>query len=440
MSNPVAPGRPSFDENLNILLEELTLAGKWDRPSILLAVHKSKFSQEKAEKELEARLTKLGERVAVIKVDKEHSDVPHLMIGMPDSARSVFFVSNIDWGSGADRKDAYRALNIYRELFVDHHLRAVLWLTGNEAATLARFAPDFWSFRHRVVEFTGQRIPRQVKLPSGVLLWDIQNPVDPFDSLEARIAVREELLARLPHNVEARSSRIDLLYNLGYLHWFEGNAQEASGNFSAGLELAAGPFAEGIRPSLLNGLAVVCYESQDYAGAADLLQQALQLDPENTTVLINLGVTSNALGRNQEAVRLSRQATKLKARDARTWSAQGYVHAAIGKFDEAIASFDKAIELAPREAAYHAAFAICCALVERTDDAARALEAARKLLPEPSRFWVDIYEAALSDNIAGSAELARAAVQGGEASPLDIRRDPNLSLLLDAAKLDGSSA
>ena len=435
MSNQAAPGRLSFEENLNTLLEELSLAFKYERPSILLVVHKSKFGQDKAEKALEERLVKLGRAVTHMTVDQEHSDVPHLMLAAPAASASVFFVSNLDWGGGPDRRDAYRALNIYREIFVDHHLRMVLWLTASEAATLARFAPDFWSFRHRVIEFTGQRIPRQVKLPAGVLLWDIQNSVDPFDTLPARISVREELLARLPHSAEARSSRIDLLYNLGYLHWAAGEADQANQKLKAGLDLASGDDAREIRSALLNGLAVLCYDVQDYAAASTLLRQALQQSPEDVTLLVNLSAASNALGRNQEAVRLAKQATRLKPRDARVWGAQGYIHAATGHFDEAIAAFDKAIELAPRAAPYHAALAICYDLVERTDDTARELAFARQFAPGELVPYLDIYEAALHGRIAASLDLARAALHAGQLSRVDLRRDPNLSLLMDPAQL-----
>ncbi len=440
MSNPVAPGRLSFEENLNTLLEELVLAGKWGRPSILLAVLKSKFGQEKAQAALEERLTSQGQKVIHIVVDKERSDIPHLMVATPAADRSVFFVSNLDWGGGPDHRDAYRALNMYRELFVDNHLRLVLWLTTNEASALARFAPDFWSFRHRVVEFTGQRIPRQVKLPAGVLIWDVQNSVDPFDTLPARIAVREELLARLPRNAEARSSRIDLLYNLGYLYWEAGNSEKAAEELNAGLELATGPYAGEIRSALLNGLAILSYETHDYARAADVLQQALQSRSEDATLLINLGVTSNALGRNQEALRLAKQATRIKERDARVWAAQGYIYAAMGKFDDSIASFDKAIQLAPRSASCHAALAICYGLVERSDDAARDLEMARNLASAEYLLSLDIYEAALSGTPASAAELMQSAARNGQISLLHLKRDPNLSLLMDAEQIGQASA
>ncbi len=439
MSNPVAAGRLSFEENLNILLEELDLARRWNRPSILLAVHKSKFGQQRAEAALEERLRKLGQDVERITVDQEQSDVPHRIAGQPGPAQRVFFVSNLDWGGGPDHQDAYRALNIYRELFVDNHLRIVLWLTPNEASSLARLAPDFWAFRHRVIEFTGQRIPPLIKLPAGVLIWDVQNSVDPLDSLEARIAVREELLAKLPRNGEARSSRVDLLYNLGYLYWAAGDLQKAAEQLNRGLELAPADQAAESRSLLLNGLAITCYEAQDYAGAAGLLRQALQHHPDDASLLINLSVTSNAMGRNQEAVTLAKRAIRLRPRDPKVWSSQGFLYAAIGRSDESIASFARAVELAPQQASYHAALGICYALVERTEDTARELGTARNLARHQMLARLDIYEAALAGSPAAAVGLIRSAVESQKLSLVEVRRDANLSLLMDPAQLAGIS-
>ena len=436
MANPVAASRLSFEENLNILFEEIVLARKWNRPSILLAVHKSRFGQQRAEQALEERLLKVGVQVSRITVDSEHSDIPHMIFAAQPADQTVFFVSNLGWGGGPDRMDAYRALNIYRELFVDHHLRLVLWLTANEATTLARFAPDFWSFRHRVVEFAGQRIPRQIKLPSGVLLWDVQNSVDPFDTFEARIAVREDLLGKLPDNAEARSSRIDLLYNLGYLYWASGAVGQAHQRLNAGLELTLGANAGEARAALLNGLSILCYEAVDYARAGELTQQALALHPDDALLLANLSAISNALGRNQDAAAFANKAVKLKARDARIWAVHGYVHAAMGKYEEAIASFVKSIELSPRLAATHAALAILYDQVERSEESAREMELARRLVEGPTPVPLDLYEAALAGSPADALALARTAVQSHQVSATDLRRDPNLSLLIDTAQLE----
>ena len=435
MPNPVPANRQSFEENINSLLEELVLAEKWQRPSILLAVHKSKFGQNKAQQALEDRLNKLGQNVTHLLVDQDRSDIPHFIVGTPSPDKSVFFVSNVDWGGGADRKDAYRALNIYRELFVEHHIKIVLWLTVNEAANLPRFAPDFWAFRHRVIEFTGQRLPRKINLPAGVLIWDVQNPVDSFDKLEARVSVREELLAKLPHNTEALSARIDLLNNLGYLYWARGDSDKASEELAAGLDLAGEQLAGKTRSSLLNGLAIISYEAEKYDRAIEIYEKALQDNPADPSLLINLSATCRAVGRNLEAISLAKRALKIDARDPKIWNALGFIYAAMGKFDEAITCFGKAAELAPRNAAYPIALAICYDLVERPDETGRQLKIARKLAKDQTRIYLDIYEAALLGNTAKSLELAHAAIFSNQISKYDLRRDPNLNLLMDSVQI-----
>ena len=440
MSNPIPPTRLSFEENISTLLEELLLAAQWHRPSILLVVHKSKFGQAKAETTLEARLSERGHPVAHITVDKDRSDIPHLITSTPAAEQTTFFVSNLDWGGGEDRRDAYRALNIYRELFVDHHLKVVFWLTVNEAATLARYAPDFWAFRHRVIEFIGQRLPRKVDLPAGALLWDIQNSVDPADTLEARVAVREELLARLPNSMEARSARVDLLYNLGYLYWMRGNTGKAADDFNAALHLIGQALAGPIRSGILNGLAIIAYEANDRDRAMSLLQQALQDDPENACLMMNQSATAAALGRNLEAIALAKKALKNSPRDPRMWGAQGYIFAAMGKFDESITSFTKAAELAPRSAIYAAALAICYDLVERPDQAVRQLDLARDRARDQMPVYLDIYEAALFGDSSKSLQLAQSAVRLNQLSPLELRRDPSLRLLFDTAQIDKITA
>jgi tetratricopeptide (TPR) repeat protein len=42
---------------------------------------------------------------------------------------------------------------MHREYFVEANIRAIFWLSKYEAKQCSRFAPDFWAFRHKVVEF-----------------------------------------------------------------------------------------------------------------------------------------------------------------------------------------------------------------------------------------------------------------------------------------------
>lgn len=143
----------SFKEGLDILKDEIQLAFQWHRPSILLAVHNSKTSQIKAQQAFELEITKINKIVVRIKADSKSSDVISAMCGTPNNHNFVFFVSELGRTEDVDAQKVFRALNMHRELLVEQQIRVIFWLTKLEAASLPRYAPDFWAFRHRVVEF-----------------------------------------------------------------------------------------------------------------------------------------------------------------------------------------------------------------------------------------------------------------------------------------------
>jgi len=95
-------------------------------------------------------------------VDIERSDIPMFLSKHPEREKTVFFIKRLKLGSKQAGHHVYRALNIRRELLVDHHIRAVFWVTEKEAADLPVHAPDFWSFRHRVIEFLDVPAPERI--------------------------------------------------------------------------------------------------------------------------------------------------------------------------------------------------------------------------------------------------------------------------------------
>jgi tetratricopeptide (TPR) repeat protein len=74
-----------------------------------------------------------------------------------DRRESVFSVLGLSRGGGTRNANAYRALNMRRELLVDYDIRALFWLNKAESRSLSRIAPDFWAFRHRVIDFSPAR-------------------------------------------------------------------------------------------------------------------------------------------------------------------------------------------------------------------------------------------------------------------------------------------
>ncbi len=436
MPNTVSQNKASFEENIELLFDELDLAIKWGRPSILLAVHKSKLGQDKASRILEKKLNKLGKSITQIIVNNERPDVPHSIVTAPASDQSVFFVSNIDWGGGTDGKEAYRALNIYRELFVENQIKAVFWLTPAEAANLARFAPDFWAFRHRVIEFTAQRTYGKVNVPAGILIWQVADTIDSPENPEQKIAARVEVLANLPRTNDSLSTRIDLLYDIGYFYWFLGNTQESSKALAAGLELAKDDHLAQIRSRLQNGMAIIDQEANQYDSAIELYKQAIANNPEDYTLLINLSAASCALGRNQEATTIGNRATRMNPSDAKIWNRLGYIYCAMQKSDEAITCFTKATELAPQVAAYQESLAVGYSIVKRVDESKRVLLIARNQAGSRAKPRLDIYEEAISGDTEKSLELLQKARESNQMSISEIRRDPNLNLLFEPAQIE----
>ncbi len=399
----------SFAENIDILFNELVLAAQWGRPSVLLAVNKSKFGQEKAEQALETRLKKQGMDIARIAVNEQRSDVPALI--RQTGGKPVFFISNLDWGGGEGGKRAYHALNMQRELFVENRVKAVLWLTTAEAANMAHHAPDFWAFRHRVVEFVSQRNPANMKLPSGVLLWDTRTAVEIFDSPEAGIQARQDLLERLPKAQESLSARAELHYSIGYLNWVAGDLERATQALHAGLGLTADHGLAELDAQLRNGLGIVKYDAARYSEALEEFEAGLQLAPTSTSLLVNLSAAYCMLGRKQEASAAGKKAIGKGSTNPESLERVAYIHAAMGKPDEAILYLTRAVEAAPRVGRYHVALAVLYSVVDRRDEARQQLEIAAGLAGSPSDPYLDIVREGILGSSEGVTKLVRAAIE-----------------------------
>src|SRR3990172_4054843 len=149
----------AFKQGIASLMDEIQLAFQWSRPSILVAVHKGSAGQEKARTRLRKEIDAIGKKVRGVEANPKNLDVIQSVLKFPDTANTVFFISGIGRNSESDRRSIYRALNFHRETLVENRIVLVLWLASAEAAELPHLAPDFWAFRHRVVEFAPDRGP-----------------------------------------------------------------------------------------------------------------------------------------------------------------------------------------------------------------------------------------------------------------------------------------
>jgi hypothetical protein len=276
-SRSSAASQPKIDpfaERVDMLLEELSFSIQAGRPSILFAPYGSIYVQALVDRLLAERLQPLGQKILPFSVSEDEYDVPLTLSRHPGRQTAVFSVLRLAQGGGKYGANAFRALNIRRELLVDHHIRAVFWLTSDESRQLSRHAPDFWAFRHRVIEFNR---------PSDINQLTYEGVKPPLTLLrEARQAAH---LA--PENASSWWTLGERCLEFGLL-------APARRAFLRGLSL------EPRQAGGWLGLGSVYRLGQNYSDAIINYRQAIGLDPQDLSAYIALIACQRLLG--QEAL------------------------------------------------------------------------------------------------------------------------------------------
>jgi len=408
---------------------------KWGRPSILLAVHKSKPSQLKAEVALKNKLKKIGTNVIEIEVGIESPDALHSILASgADPEKSVFLISNIDQGGGEDGRAAYRALNLYRETFIENHVKAVFWLTANEESKLPKYAPDFWAFRHRVVEFSSPHQPKEAIPPVGLLMWGMQRLTSSPGIINEMVIARKKLLSELPDSQESVSSRIELFHTLGYLYWSLGDVTQANIQLISAVDLARRDEFVDLRIQLLNGLAILAYENENYQEALNIYTELVEKRPLNSLLRINLAVVLSALGKNYLAIVEGGKAVKIDPLNAEIIFTLGYLFLMSGKLDEAVDLVKKSIQLSPETTEFQEILAVCYSRKGLVEDARDQMEMAINWRGETVQ-QAKICKELLFGKFEDALIDLKNAIQTGEISRYALFRSPVFNLVLDQATL-----
>jgi len=331
-----------------MLFDELELAIKWDRPSILLAVYKSEFVQADIERVLHARLSEIGINVINILVNENQFDIPLELIKQPDLEKTVFFISGLRWGGGRSGGNSFRALNIRREYLVDYKIRTIFWLTEEESAELPFRAPDFWSFRHRVIEF--------IDTPALVFSARIDQPGPARDrftlpaDIGKKIEAQETTLAILPEGSEAALERLALFFSLGNLYWLKGGLEKATESLSAAFDLAHAAGLVDFQFRALIGLGVVNSGAGLLTESASAFQRASRVDPHSFIPWLYLSGIFSRVGSTRRSLFAAKKASQLNPRSAETWFALGNLYAERRRFEEAATAYQRSLALEKKNA------------------------------------------------------------------------------------------
>jgi tetratricopeptide (TPR) repeat protein len=335
----------SFAERIDLLFEELSFAFERQRPSILLAFYEFEPVRERAEWALAKRLAENGQPLVLFTADAGHFDIPLLLSQRPEKDRSVFSVSRLSRGGGKENANAYRALNIRREYFVDYAIRVVIWLDRNEAMALSRHAPDFWAFRHRVVEFNDTPEPELPEMSAGAWCEPAQGFPLLSKNLDEQISLHQARLGNLPEQADSRKRRMELLFTL------------------------AGLF----------------YAKKAYDQSIPCLQQGRRIARQlNDTIWLaafwaKLGLVYLELEQPLRAVRACRKAVRLNPQEPGLWSNLGHFYHSEERFSDAIIAYEHVIQLDPQSPLANSALETCYRQMGKNDLA----EKKKKLIHHP---------------------------------------------------------
>jgi ParB family chromosome partitioning protein len=335
-----------IEDRIDILFKELELAIKWQRPSILLAVYSSEYIHVDAATTLENQLIDIGVRVVHIDIKESDSlDIAALITAVNGVENTIFFVDGLRWAVQKDGTNIYRVLNTSRESFINSHIRVVFWLTENEAIDLARYAPDYWAYRHRVIEFIESPEPEQILLRSHTSAWQILGEdTDTIENTDEKIALRSGMLAELPETAEAMSIRSNLLLSLGILFWRKGALDTSLEHLNEALEIATKIGDPRIQAACFNSIAIVQTDLGLVNEAINSYQKTIALAPDQTFTWNNLGNLYEKLNRCEEAIDAFMKAIEQTPSDALAWNGLGNVYLKLHKNTDAIAAYNKSIE------------------------------------------------------------------------------------------------
>ncbi len=393
MSRPSrsAPKKPEpgtfLEEGVATLFEELAFAIQWQRPSLLLAFCESEYLRAEAELALEKRLGEIGQAFVRVPVNEKQFDIPLLLSQRSDRDHSVYSVAGLADGGGKEGANAYRALNMRRELFVDHSIRAVFWLTRNEATELSHYAPDFWVFRHRVVEFDTPS-QQQDSAPAEVEAAERdQKAQGQVKGIDEQIAANETLLAGLSKEDEAVSQRLDLLNRLAALYQEKEDYSSTIKLLKQGIALAQRQESADLSAQLWGRLGQVYLAMDNWRSAIRAYRKAIRLTPQDAGRWSDLGRAYLQQGRPEAAGSAFRKATKLNPRDAAPWLGLGKVYRLSGDTRKALKACNKAVQYAPQDADAWNGLVPVAVEADQLQDALDAGHKAVKLAPQSALSW-----------------------------------------------------
>jgi len=372
----------SLQDRIDILFNEIELAAKWDRPSILFAIYKSGIVRDEANAILTEKLNDIGQKSHFVKTSiNDQFDFLTQISQLPDLSQTVLIIDGFNWECGTEGVAVFKEFNKNREYFIDNNIRAIFWLFENEVSDFATNATECWILRHRVVEFMDLPQNRQETIQSQ------DSPVQSQGEIPDNInpaGNHHEIRIMFETTEKRNASHANGLLSLGLLFWRKGNPQKALKYLRKSGEISLALGDQSLQSQYQNALALVHTELGNNEEAVSAYQSALTLTPDSEKLWCNLGQILAKCERNEEAINAFTKATALSPGDYLSWDGIGHVYNKLGEFLNGIAAFEKALEIEPD---YETSWAGIGESYLKTDQLDKAENSLRKAVEKNTHLW-----------------------------------------------------
>jgi len=339
--------KENFEGRVSRLVNYITRAYKYNKPSILFAMYLSEFLRSDVDKSLTRALVEL--ELEVVSVDAgKNKDLPSFFSAM-NSGSTVFSVHNMDKGF----PDALRYLNFKREELIEHNVKAVFWVREEELARISLEAPDFFAFRNRVVEF--MEVPTVEERRPALVEFALEIEYKSLDEIKRSIELKEKLLAELSAEDEISGY---LLGSLGILYGQTGSYKKSLEYFEKALKIAQEIGYRRGEGAALGNLGLTYYYLGELERAIDYCEQAIAIANEignrsgEGNHLGNLGLAYAALGKVERAIEYYEQALAIALEiddrhvEGTTLGNLGNAYYALGQVERASEYYEQALVIA----------------------------------------------------------------------------------------------
>lgn len=336
-----------------ILREEIEMAFRWDRPSILFAIYSDSDSRKTAQARIVAELLDCDIDQIVYQVEYDRNNDFSALLEQIKGTRTVLSIDPLY--SNTRESQVAKLITImdsHKNRIIDFHTKMIVWLTNEESILFAHQAPDLWSSRHRVVELTSN----EMKNPAIVKTIDLDredgaeglyNFHDPILGLDSKIQnyLGSAATAWNSGEIEKAASFVEMAKSIA----------TSSSNKSAklyclkaeyflradsGSDMDAATILDQIKDLEASGL--INYASKNQHPSMSVVHATRQ--SESSSTALSKALELRATGNVSEAINSLVEFTKLDPDADEIWFELGNFYAELNIIDRAVVAYEKVSE------------------------------------------------------------------------------------------------